>query len=399
MAHHRSMKLTNWTRQQLFQWMHGNNLVYNQCWEDPRLDRMAFQTRPSDNVVVITSAGCNALDYLLDNPASVDAIDMNPRQNALLELKKAGIRNLDYEDFYALFGLGVHSGIQHIYQKALRPDLPDFAKAYWDRHIDFFQPRGIHKGFYYRGSAGWVARLMGQYISLKGLLPSIEKVFAASSLHDQALIYFSELKPHFWNRGMRWFTRRGALMSALGVPRSQFLQIENYYFGGMAKFIEDCLDYVFTKLSLKDNYFYHLYLFGHYTKSCSPQYLKPHNFALLKDRVDRLQTHNTSLLDFFSTTDKTLHKISLLDHMDWLYQNHRDLLIDQWNQLIKKTDETTKILWRSASLNVDFIDPIPLACGKTLGQRLNYDSDLAAELHKKDRVHTYGSFYIAGVQS
>jgi S-adenosylmethionine-diacylglycerol 3-amino-3-carboxypropyl transferase len=29
---------------------------------------------------------------------------------------------------------------------------------------------------------------------------------------------------------------------------------------------------------------------------------------------------------------------------------------------------------------------------------LEYDRDLAAELHAKDRVHTYGSFYIADLR-
>ena len=62
---------------------------------------------PDDRILVITSAGCNALDYLLDSPMSVHAIDANPRQNALLELKAAGIRTLDYEDFFKIFGDGI----------------------------------------------------------------------------------------------------------------------------------------------------------------------------------------------------------------------------------------------------------------------------------------------------
>ena len=49
---------------------------------------------PDDNVLVITSAGCNALDYALAGPRHVYAVDLNPRQNALLELKKAAIRAL-----------------------------------------------------------------------------------------------------------------------------------------------------------------------------------------------------------------------------------------------------------------------------------------------------------------
>jgi S-adenosylmethionine-diacylglycerol 3-amino-3-carboxypropyl transferase len=47
----------------VFSWIHGNNLVYNTCWEDPRLDRLALNLSHNDHVLVITSAGCNALDY------------------------------------------------------------------------------------------------------------------------------------------------------------------------------------------------------------------------------------------------------------------------------------------------------------------------------------------------
>lgn len=371
--------------------------MYNQCWEDPRLDRIAFAIKPTDNILVLTSAGCNVLDYLLDNPNRIDAVDMNPRQNALLELKKAGIKSLDFSDFFAFFGMGLHFGAERIYQSALRPQLPPFAQHFWDKHIDFFKPSQWNSGFYFRGTSGWVARLIGQYINMRGLHSPVQKAFAAQNLKEQTDIYTHELKPYFWNKAMRWVTRRGATMAALGVPRSQFVQIENYYVGGMAKFIEDCLDCVFTKLSLKDNYFYHLYLLGSYSPTCSPEYLNESNFQTLKDRVDRVFTHNSSVLDYLVATDHPLHKATLLDHMDWLYQNHYDVLKKQWGQLIRRSQDQSKIIWRSASPAVDFIDPIELESGKTLGDVLRYDNTLAAHLHSQDRVHTYGSFYVTEV--
>src|SRR5438477_13042815 len=90
----------------LFAAVHGRNLIYNTCWEDPALDRVALDFRPDDRVLVITSAGCNALDYLLAGAGEVNAVDVNPRQNALLELKVAGIRSLSHDAFFELFGRG-----------------------------------------------------------------------------------------------------------------------------------------------------------------------------------------------------------------------------------------------------------------------------------------------------
>ena len=34
-----------------------HHLIYNACWEDPALDRVALQLTPADRVLVITSAG------------------------------------------------------------------------------------------------------------------------------------------------------------------------------------------------------------------------------------------------------------------------------------------------------------------------------------------------------
>src|ERR1700732_4808012 len=51
-----------------FRFVHLRSLVYNACEEDPRLDREALDLGPFDRVLVITSAGCNALDYALEGP-------------------------------------------------------------------------------------------------------------------------------------------------------------------------------------------------------------------------------------------------------------------------------------------------------------------------------------------
>ena len=90
--------------QSVFNAIYSRSLVYNTCWEDPAVDRQALALTPDDTMLVITSAGCNVLDYALAGPRRIHAVDANPRQTALLELKLAGIRRLGFDDFFALFG-------------------------------------------------------------------------------------------------------------------------------------------------------------------------------------------------------------------------------------------------------------------------------------------------------
>ena len=147
------MAHSEWLSSRFFQFVHGNHLVYNTCWEDRRIDRIALRLAPDDTVLVITSAGCNASDYSLAGTRQIIAVDMNPRQNALLELKLAGIRNLEYEKFFPMFGLGRLEGVRSVYARRLRAALSPWAQSYWDRHIQFFEPGNL-RPFYFRGTCG-----------------------------------------------------------------------------------------------------------------------------------------------------------------------------------------------------------------------------------------------------
>ena len=37
------MSISEWAGGQVFKMVHGHNLVYNTCWEDPRLDHQAMK--------------------------------------------------------------------------------------------------------------------------------------------------------------------------------------------------------------------------------------------------------------------------------------------------------------------------------------------------------------------
>ena len=76
-------------QERLFGFIHGNRLIYNACWEAPRLDRELLGLTPESTVVSITSAGCNVLDYLMDGSAAIHAVDVNYRHNAVLCLTMA----------------------------------------------------------------------------------------------------------------------------------------------------------------------------------------------------------------------------------------------------------------------------------------------------------------------
>ncbi|MFG0332262.1 MAG: DUF3419 family protein [Maioricimonas sp. JB049] len=384
-----------------FNFIHKHNLVYNTCWEDPRLDHVALDLGPDDNVLVITSAGCNALDYALAGPNRVYAVDVNPRQNALLELKLAGIRHLDYETFFELFGTGSSPQWSTIYHERLRKTLTPESRSYWDRRSKFFDGSTRRSSFYFWGSSGTFAWLVNGYINrVAKIRDGIDTLLNASTVEEQQEIYRDrQLRESLFRPMITWMLRRDATLALLGVPRSQRRQLDEGYPGGVVQFIVDRIETVFADRPLHDNYFWRVYLTGSYTEQCCPEYLKPENFQRLKDGlVDRVEVHTNSILGFLDENDVAISRYVLLDHMDWLWANLRDVLSAEWQAIHDRAAANTRIIWRSAGLDVDFVDPITIN-GKhgptSLGELLTYNPELARELHERDRVNTYGSFYIA----
>jgi S-adenosylmethionine-diacylglycerol 3-amino-3-carboxypropyl transferase len=394
------MTVGDWVSRRVFSLVHGHNLVYNTCWEDPRLDREALQLGPNDNVLVITSAGCNALDYALTEPQHVYAVDMNPRQNALLELKLAGIRRLEFEDFFAMFGAGRWSRVRQAYDDCLRAELSPWAQRYWDRKIRFFDNK--RRSFYFRGTAGAFARMINLYVDrICRVRPQVEAILQAETLDQQRRIYHEEIRDRFWTRPMRFAMNRDATLSMVGVPRAQRQQVDAQYEGGLVKFVEDCLDSVFGELPLADNYFWRVYLTGSYSAECCPEYLVPQNFERLRQGLaDRISVHTNSVQGFLQGHDAQISRFVLLDHMDWLSGNFFPLLELEWQAIVDRAAPQARAIWRSGGLRTDFLDRVQIrSAGRIceLGELLAHHQELAARLHEQDRVHTYGSFYIADI--
>jgi S-adenosylmethionine-diacylglycerol 3-amino-3-carboxypropyl transferase len=396
------MAFFDWVSRKVFTAVHGNNLVYNTCWEDPRLDRVALEFGPDDNVLVITSAGCNAIDYALAGPNHVNAVDMNPRQNALLDLKKSAIRNLDYDDFFKMFGDGRLPNANAIYQEKLRAELPAWSQQFWDKKIKWFDNR--RKTFYDRGTSGAFARIIRTYTKhVIKVEDQLDAMLAADSVAEQKEIYDKQLKKKFWSGIMKFAMNRDTTMSMLGVPKAQRHQIETQYPGGLVKFIQDCMQSVFADLPMKDNYFWRVYIKGSYTRDCCPEYLREENFAALKGGViDKVSTHTNSVQGFLENLDGQISRFILLDHMDWLSTNFFPLLESEWQAIVDKAAPNARLIWRSGGLRTDFIDEVQITRDgqlQKIAPMLTYNKPLAEELHVKDRVHTYGSFFIADLNA
>lgn len=384
----------------VFNALYARSLVYNACWEDPAVDRQALELTPDETVLVIASAGCNALDYALDGPQRIHAVDANPRQIALLELKIAGIRRLAHADFFALFGRGHHPRFAELYFRHLRWELSAFSRAWWDRHGVWFTDR--RNGLYYRGLAGLVARAFRAYLRLRPKLAAdVRALFDAQDLSAQRRLYDERIAPALWTPMMNWALGRQLTLSLLGVPHPQRRLVQTQHPQGVAGYIRAAIEYVFRELPAADNYFWRVYIEGAYRPECCPRYLKPEHFEALKaGLVDRITPHVCSVTEFLREHKRPLSRFVLLDHLDWMSTYYPAALVEELDLLLARARPGARVLLRSAHADPAFLHWARVGpARRPLPEVVEFDDARAAQLQRLDRVHTYAGFKIGRISA
>ena len=83
----------------------SERISYSTCNEDSKSELEALRLGPGKRVFCITAGGGRVLNLLYDRPREIVAVDVNPTQNHLLELKAAAMRTLGYQPYLAFLGV------------------------------------------------------------------------------------------------------------------------------------------------------------------------------------------------------------------------------------------------------------------------------------------------------
>lgn len=388
------MSIRNTVAKKVFEKIHLGNLVYNTCWEDPRCDRQMMKLNNDSRVVMLTSAGCNALDYLLDDPAAIHCVDVNPRQNALLHFKTALFKSGSHRDLFAFFGEGSYPDARAFYADTLKQAIPEgFPQQFWNQSVGrLFSGKGIRKSFYWHGSSGTVAWMLRQWMRSR---PETEKLvlrlFESSSLSEQEM-WYEQLEKKLMGPFFRWFVRQHVVQSMLGVPKSQQIMARERYQDGLAEYVRVSMRKVFTEVPVQDNYFWKLYFLGQYQPDCCPNYLRPQHFNTVESRVGRLSAHTMTLSSFLVENPGRYTHFVLLDHQDWLASHDRNALDEEWQLIFGNSAPGAKVLFRSAAPDAGFLPA-------WVSERLDFQEKAAEEAQLTDRVGTYASTHFATILS
>lgn len=201
--------------------------IYSFTWEDARVDSRLLKITSDDVILALTSAGDNILSYALERPKRIHAVDLNPAQNHLLELKVAAFRGLDYQNFWKLFGEGKHDDFHKLLVEDLSPHLSSHAFDFWlHAGPSTFDSSG--KGLYFTGGSRHALKLISWLGSLLGIRKDMDKLGEAQTLAEQREIWTKRVRKVLLSQLLAYFVvgSERFLWKALGVPGEQRAMIE-----------------------------------------------------------------------------------------------------------------------------------------------------------------------------
>jgi S-adenosylmethionine-diacylglycerol 3-amino-3-carboxypropyl transferase len=358
----------------------ANGIAYSQCWEDPASGVTALELGATDDVLVVTSGGCNVLALALEEPRSVTAIDRNPAQNHLLELKLAAAHALEHDAFVRFLGARPSDERARTYRE-LRPLLTPLARAFWDEQPSAIEAGVIHAGRFER----YLALFRERVLPLMHPRARVDELLALRELSDQARFYERVWNNRRWRFLFRIFFGR-FLQTRLGRHPDVFRYVDLRSVGDHYR---ERARHALVDLPVHGNYFLEYIVTGGYKDaSRMPPYLLERNLATLRRSAARIRIVTDPLEEFLTrVSPDSFSAFYLSDVFEWMSpaQYERTLA-----QVARAARDGARVCY--------YNNLVPRSHPSSLDHVLRRKHELGRRLHSADRSFLYRDFVVETVE-
>lgn len=357
-------------------------ILYSQAWEDPQADLDGLRLGPSDDVLAVGASGDNALAFLCAGPRSVTAIDFNPTQNHLLELKLAAIETLEPLDVQAFVGARPSQDRGFFYHH-VRPALSPAARQFWDASPDLIARGVIHVGRF-EGYLGTFRRYLMPLIHRQS---TCRRMFDLRTLEEQRAFYKEKWDCRRWRALFRVFFGK-TVMGRLGRDPAFFRYVKVEQVGDEFR---RRFEHAISEIPVQDNWFLEYMICGEYARPDLrlPPYLRPENQARLrKDGRARLKLVAGSFEEFLPTVSEgAFSGFYLSDIFEWMSEDMFHKLLRELHRVGRHGGRLT---WRNLL--------VPRGHPEPLSDLFEHEPELSKQIHHRDRSFVYGNFVVEKIK-
>ena len=313
---------------------------YSQCWEDTEVVLDALNIQEGETCVSIASAGDNSLALLTKNPAKVIALDINPAQLALVDLKKQAIKHLERDEVMDLFGYtDCDSEEKTLLYKVLIPFLSESTIEYFDHNIDLIEGRLCDAGKF----EGYFRCFRNVILPLIHRKSTVEELVRKKSLSARKRFYNNKWNTLAWHTMVKVFFSN-TIIGLFGRDPEFFKYVNR----SLPEFLQSSIYNALVNQDPSENPYLHWILFGEF--KTLPFWLQKDNYALIKQNIEKLELRQKSVEEFVDEENQeSIDCWNLSDIFEYMSQtNYLNLLakisrvsrdgarLAYWNMLVPR---------------------------------------------------------------
>jgi S-adenosylmethionine-diacylglycerol 3-amino-3-carboxypropyl transferase len=320
--------------------------------------------------MTVTSGCCHTFTLLLDDPGKVFAVDIDPTQSYLLELKAAAIRRLDYQDLHRFLGLASAPDRLEKFEQ-LADDLSASALSYWRG-----RPDAIRNGIIYSGKYEAHVRLITRFISILQGRRRVEGLFHCPTVPKQRSYFETQWNNRRWRMIFRILANKWVISKRMGLDYFQFDD-------GSTSFSESFqlrFKRGICETPIESNYFLAQYFCGNYRSEIAiPPYLLKDNLPVVRARLDRIVNIVAPAQEWFTHQPAaSIHGFVLSNIGELMSQEETDRL---FTALLPVAVQGARVCFRNII--------IPRTVPKALAGQIVLEEELSRRLLATDRSFLY----------
>ena len=329
------------------------------------------------SILSISSSGDNTLYLLSKNPKEIIAIDNNPYQNYLLELKSVSIKELKYNKFLEFIGL-IKSNKRHLIYNQFSFNLTKEAKDYWDKNINT-----IKKGIIHCGKLERYLMIFRKYIlPISQSNNKINRFLSCKSIKEQKEFYRNQWDTFLWKATFYVFFSKIFLKKGREKSFFKYNKINSLSFHYLKK-----TKIGFTEIPINNNYFLYYILKGNYNLRNIPDYLKEENFIKIKNNINKLKIKTINIKEYLLESKDNKHsKFNLSDIFEIMSEDEYEKTL---KEIIRVSEDKGIICYWNNLVRRN--SPLYL---KDILQK---NQEKSRKLFNEDRVFFYNDFIIESI--
>ena len=345
---------------------------YANCWEDPEILLKGLQINNQSKALSIASAGDNSFALLTKDPELVVAVDINETQLFLCELKVAGIKHLDREDFLVLMGFREGNRLRLFDQLAGK--LSSECRGYFETFKDEFELGIVYQGKFEKYFHLFSNKILPWIHSKK----TIDQLFKEKSEDDQLEFYNSKWNNWRWRLLFKIFFSK-YVMGKFGRDPEFLKEVEV----NVGSFIFNKAENELSNIKAQRNFMLNFILKGVYNQL--PLYVQEEHYETVRENLGSIELFKGLAEDAFKKYG-AFNRFNLSNIFEYM---NKEVFALVGNQMYTGAENDSLIAYWNLMVPRNLAD---------VNEKLEYQSALSEQLTKEDAGFFYRQFLVNHVR-